>query len=39
MLEHSEVLFVEFAGCQGRVLVDWATEGPGELTWRPGARG
>jgi hypothetical protein len=31
-VEHSEVLFVEFEGCQGRVLVGWSTEGPGELT-------
>ncbi|HEX5750316.1 MAG TPA: sialidase family protein [Archangium sp.] len=31
-VEHSEVLFVEFEGCQGRVLVGWTTEGPGELT-------
>ncbi|OJT22551.1 hypothetical protein BO221_22545 [Archangium sp. Cb G35] len=30
-VEHSEVLFVEFEGCQGRVLVGWTTEGPGEL--------
>ncbi|QRN93476.1 exo-alpha-sialidase [Archangium violaceum] len=31
-MEHSEVLFVEFAGCEGRALVGWSTEGPGELT-------
>jgi len=30
--QHSEVLFVEFAGCEGRALVGWSTEGPGELT-------
>ncbi|MCY1077565.1 WD40/YVTN/BNR-like repeat-containing protein [Archangium lansingense] len=30
-VEHSEVLFVEFEGCQGRALVGWSTEGPGEL--------
>jgi len=30
--EHSEVLFVEFARCEGRALVGWSTEGPGELT-------
>ncbi len=29
---HSEVLFVEFAGCEGRALVGWSTEGPGALT-------
>jgi hypothetical protein len=31
-VEHSEVLFVAFAGCEGRALVGWSTEGPGELT-------
>jgi hypothetical protein len=30
-VEHSEVLFLEFAGCEGRALVGWSTEGPGEL--------
>jgi hypothetical protein len=30
--EHSEVLFVEFSGCEGRALVGWSTEGPGALT-------
>lgn len=31
-VEHSEVLFVDFAGCEGRALVGWSTEGPGEVT-------
>ncbi|PTL75632.1 sialidase family protein [Vitiosangium sp. GDMCC 1.1324] len=31
-VEHSEVLSVHFTGCQGRALVGWSTEGPGELT-------
>lgn len=31
-VENSEVLFVHFTGCQGRALVGWTTEGPGELT-------
>jgi len=30
-VEHSEVLDVHFTGCQGRALVGWITEGPGEL--------
>jgi hypothetical protein len=30
--EHSEVLFLEFESCEGRALVGWSTEGPGELT-------
>lgn len=31
-VENSEVLSVHFTGCQGRALVGWTTEGPGELT-------
>jgi len=31
-VEHSEVLSVHFMGCQGRALVGWITEGPGELS-------
>lgn len=31
-MKNSEVLFVHFTGCQGRALVGWTTEGPGELT-------
>lgn len=31
-MEHNEVLFVEFEGCQGRALTGWSMEGPGELT-------
>jgi photosystem II stability/assembly factor-like uncharacterized protein len=31
-MENSEVLYVHFTGCQGRALVGWTTEGPGELT-------
>jgi hypothetical protein len=27
----SEVLFLDFIGCEGRALVGWSTEGPGEL--------
>ncbi len=27
----SEVLFLDFFGCEGRALVGWSTEGPGEL--------
>jgi hypothetical protein len=27
----SEVLFLDFLGCEGRALVGWSTEGPGEL--------
>jgi hypothetical protein len=30
--ENSEVLFLTFLGCEGRALVGWSTEGPGELT-------
>ena len=30
--EHSEVLFLEFESCEGRALVGWSTEGPGEVT-------
>ena len=30
--ENSEVLFLSFLGCEGRALVGWSTEGPGELT-------
>ncbi len=28
----SEVLFLDFLGCEGRALVGWSTEGPGELS-------
>ena len=31
-VEGSQVLFLHFTGCQGRALVGWTTEGPGELT-------
>jgi hypothetical protein len=31
-VENTEVLFVFFSGCEGRALVGWSTEGPGELT-------
>ena len=31
-VEHSEVLFVDFIGCEGRALVGWTTEGPGEVS-------
>lgn len=31
-VDNSEVLSVHFTGCQGRALVGWTTEGPGELT-------
>ncbi|MDC0714360.1 hypothetical protein POL68_38250 [Stigmatella sp. ncwal1] len=31
-VDNSEVLFVHFSGCQGRALVGWTTEGPGELS-------
>jgi hypothetical protein len=27
----SEVLFLDFLGCEGRALVGWSTEGPGEI--------
>jgi hypothetical protein len=27
----SEVLYLDFFGCEGRALVGWSTEGPGEL--------
>lgn len=30
-VEDSEVLFLEFVGCEGRALVGWTTEGPGEV--------
>jgi hypothetical protein len=30
--ENCEVLFLTFLGCEGRALVGWSTEGPGELT-------
>jgi hypothetical protein len=28
----SEVLFLDFMGCEGRALVGWSTEGPGEVS-------
>ncbi|HEX8440766.1 sialidase family protein [Archangium sp.] len=27
----SEVLFLDFVGCEGRALVGWSTEGPGDI--------